>query len=121
MTLQVLKDTREHNKEELAINQAEIAEEDKDYEVISKEVTELEKEIEAWEKILAKLESRLESLSQSWINRYFQKKAPDQSEAEREIFSDALECQEREIVETAQDQQAQILQPAYGTPGSSKN
>jgi hypothetical protein len=47
MTLQVLKDTHKHNKAELAINQAEVAAEDKDYELIGQEVVELEKEIEA--------------------------------------------------------------------------
>jgi len=63
MTLQVLKDTHEHNKAELAINQAELVSEAKDYELISQEVVELEKEIESWEKILTNLESRLDALS----------------------------------------------------------
>jgi len=63
MTLQVLQDTHEHNKAELAINQAELVSEAKDYELISQEVVELEKEIESWEKILTNLESRLDALS----------------------------------------------------------
>jgi hypothetical protein len=71
---------------------------------------------------LTELESRLDALSRGWFNCYFQKKITEQGE--EEIFSDALEyqkSQEGEVIEIMQDQQAQILQPAYGVPGSSKS